>query len=84
MEAACAAIKRAGGRLGVRKTPAGVRGFPLESMALERPLRRFVHPHFCVCVKPLRSFFQHKRKNIANLFTLCAIGRNIKKYFYKF
>jgi hypothetical protein len=54
-----------------------VRGFPLESMALERPLRRFANPHFCVCVKPLRGFFQRKRKNVANLLSLgdnCTTG----------
>jgi hypothetical protein len=42
-------------------------------MALERPLWRFAHPHFCVCVKPLRGFFQRKRKNVANLLSLSAI-----------
>jgi hypothetical protein len=42
-------------------------------MALERPLWRFAHPHFCVCVKPLRGFFQRKRKNVANLLSLNAI-----------
>jgi hypothetical protein len=36
-------------------------------------LWRFAHPHFCVCVKPLRSFFQRKRKNVANLLSLYAI-----------
>jgi hypothetical protein len=39
-------------------------------MVLERPLWRFAHPHFCVCVKPLHGFFQRKRKNVANLLSL--------------
>jgi hypothetical protein len=47
-------------------------------MALERPLCGFVHPHFCVCVKPLRGFFQRKRKNVANLLSL---GEMVAKIF---
>jgi hypothetical protein len=41
-------------------------------MALERPLWCFANPHFCVCVKSLRGFFQRKRKNVANLLSLSA------------
>jgi hypothetical protein len=64
--------RRYAGGSGFAKHRPGVRGFHLESMAPERPLWRFAHPHFCVCVKPLRGFFRRKRKNVANLFTLCG------------
>jgi hypothetical protein len=42
-------------------------------MALERPLCGFVHPHFFVPVKLLRSFSVRAQKNVANLLSLNAI-----------